>query len=174
MAAQEQVLEGSLPVAELARLCELLADDSGDVHLNIVFSRGHLNRTKLSGTVTATVCLTCQNCLQDYETELESDLAITIVRDQQALDDLDDDIDGYVCETPQLSVRELLEDELLLSVPMIPRHGSDCPGDAGRQGDETPSTAAESVESAGQSEKGDTHRPFAGLAEALKQQNDDN
>lgn len=160
MAAQEQVLEGSVPVAELRRFSELLADNSGDVHLHIVFSRGDQGLTRVSGTVTADVHMECQNCLQTFSRQLSSELGVTIVRDEQGLERLAEEEDGYVCSEPQLSVRDLLEDELLLTAPMIPRHGSKCPAE--QKGQESSAPAGDTR----------TYKPFAGLADAIKKQQD--
>ncbi|MDA0978381.1 MAG: YceD family protein [Proteobacteria bacterium] len=167
LANQQREFNGSVPVSSLPRLGEALADDSGDVHLEIAFSRSELGQTRITGTVSASVSLVCQKCLNPYTQSLKSSLQVVVVPGEDALAALDDDEDGFICGEDHLSLVELLEDELLLSVPMIPRHPAACPG-AEVQNKADPGEASREDDIGG-----DTYRPFAGLADAFKKADKD-
>ncbi|MDZ7686552.1 MAG: YceD family protein [Gammaproteobacteria bacterium] len=88
-----------------------------------------------------------------FDARIEAIIVATI--DQ--LIELDEDEDGVVCEGSMLRVVDIVEDELMVSLPMVPRHSD---GDCGETWQ--PESDDETVE-----EEPETHRPFAGL-DALK------
>ncbi|WP_051532182.1 YceD family protein [Brackiella oedipodis] len=78
--------------------------------------------------VQANVVLLCQRCLKPFIFEVDSRATVQPVNSEQAFDDLDES--GFIDEqaydkllaNPKLDVAHLLEDEILLSLPYIPRH----------------------------------------------------
>lgn len=73
------------------------------------------------------VWLGCQRCLQPFATEIRVDSSIRFVRDEAEAERLDVDSEHDVlalCHS--LDLRELFEDELLLALPLVPRH-EQCP-----------------------------------------------
>ena len=158
MANQAQELEGTIPLNEFARLCEIVSGDEGDVHLKLAFSKSDQNRTHVSGEAGVEVTLICQNCMTAFATHLSCSVDAQIVADESELRSLEEDQDGLVSAERLVPVTQLVEDELLLAVPMIPRHTEgDCPGHGFQSEVEGQPTDTEN-----------THRPFAGLAEAMK------
>jgi uncharacterized protein len=79
--------------------------------------------------LTARACLPleCQRCLQPVETILDVDRWFHFVAGEDAAAQIDADSDDDVLAlTRALDLRELVEDELLLALPLVPRH-SECP-----------------------------------------------
>jgi uncharacterized protein len=71
----------------------------------------------------ATLRLECQRCLQPVETELALDRWFHFVPGEDAAAQLDaDSEDDVLALTRALDLRELVEDELLLALPLVPRH----------------------------------------------------
>jgi uncharacterized protein len=76
---------------------------------------------------TTTAWLTCQRCLQPFEQALVADRRFRFVADEAQAEALDAESEDDVLATPRwLDVRELAEDELLLALPLVPRHAV-CP-----------------------------------------------
>lgn len=74
-----------------------------------------------------TVWLTCQRCLQPFEVPLKVDRRIRFVRDETQAETMDAESEDDVLALPRwLDGRELIEDELLLALPLVPRHAR-CP-----------------------------------------------
>lgn len=71
----------------------------------------------------AKLSLVCQRCLQPVETTLQANRSFQFVagEDQAAALDSDSD-DDVLALTRTLNLIELLEDELLLALPLVPRH----------------------------------------------------
>jgi uncharacterized protein len=76
----------------------------------------------------AGVWLTCQRCLQPFQEALAIDRRIRFVQGEARAEALDAEIDDDVLALSRsLDLRELVEDELLLGLPIVPRHGGACP-----------------------------------------------
>ena len=164
MATQQAVIEGSVPVSQIARFSAILADSEGEVRLRLEFTRNEHDRTRVTGETTVSVNLMCQNCLQSFSRELQTSLCVTIVPDSEKLQTLDELEDGFISADPMVRLVDLIEDELILSVPMVPRH------DFGSCPNEDNSTEPASSEDAGEL----THRPFAGLSDQMAATSDRN
>lgn len=73
------------------------------------------------------VWLECQRCLQPFQQPLAVQRRLRFVRDEAQAEALDAESEDDVLALPRwLDLRELIEDELLLSLPLIPRH-EQCP-----------------------------------------------
>ena len=73
------------------------------------------------------VTLECQRCLQPMTVLLEAERSIFFVEGEDAAAALDaESEDDVLALTPALDLEALIEDELLLALPLIPRHGV-CP-----------------------------------------------
>jgi uncharacterized protein len=105
---------------------------------------------------TATVLLQCQRCLQDKTERLVVDRRIRFVRTEAEAARLDEDSeDDVLALVPRLDLQDFFEDELILSMPLVPRHET-CPRPL-----VAPSAALDAPSTGGAS------HPFAALA-ALK------
>lgn len=67
--------------------------------------------------------LTCQRCLQPFESPCEVDRRIRFVRTEAEAEALDaESEDDVLALVSRLDLQSLLEDELLLALPLVPRH----------------------------------------------------
>ena len=73
------------------------------------------------------VTLECQRCLQPMRVPLHAERRIFFVEGEEAAAALDAESDDDVLAlTPALDLADLVEDELLLALPLVPRH-EQCP-----------------------------------------------
>ena len=78
---------------------------------------------------------TCQRCLRPFSEPLVVDRALRFVDDEAQAEALDADSDDDVLALmPALDLRTLVEDELVLAWPIVPRH-TRCEAPAHRAGD---------------------------------------
>jgi uncharacterized protein len=99
--------------------------------------------------VATTVTLQCQRCLQPMRADLDVDNDFRFVADEDEAARLDEEIEEDVLvESRQFDLLELVEDELILALPIVPRHDA-CP---------TPLPVAEEAPEAA------APNPFAALA----------
>lgn len=119
-----QELQGKVPIAEMPRLHDCVLDTGGAVNFTLTGGRDGRNRPGLHLEVNGVLHLRCERCLGllDFPVSISSDLLLLESAagfDREAeLDQPADTIDA----DPQLDVWGLVEDEILLSLPISPRH----------------------------------------------------
>jgi uncharacterized protein len=159
LAAEKVRLEGSIPVAAFERLCGLLEDSRGEVDVRLQFRKGKKQKTFVAGTASGTVTLVCQNCLEPVVVTIKANFSTLLLDTLDELQALPQSEDGLVCPQANVELVDLVEDELMVSLPMVPRH------DAGVcNGTLMEARADEAVQV-------DTYKPFAGLAALAQTQN---
>lgn len=71
-----------------------------------------------------TARLVCQRCLQPMDVPLVAERSFLFVADEATAARLDEEIEDDVLVLPRhLDLVELVEDELILALPLVPRHG---------------------------------------------------
>jgi len=81
----------------------------------------------LAVQATAPVWLTCQRCLQPLAMTMTLDRRLRFVVGESQAEAMDAELEDDVLALPRwLDLRELVEDELLLALPLVPRHDT-CP-----------------------------------------------
>ena len=128
-------LSGNWPGASLERLADLQTPPQ-DTPLPGVPWQAQGERLAVTGTeaqlwlglqAQADVWLTCQRCLQSFTVPLHINQRIRFVRGEAEAEALDAEIeDDVLALSKSLDLRALVEDELLLALPIVPRHDA-CP-----------------------------------------------
>lgn len=158
-------LEGEWPAASLQRLADSAAPEapaSGwpalrwSLQGEVRQPKGGKAQAWLHLACQGEVALTCQRCLKPVTEALTIDRWIRFVDTEAEAEALDVDSDDDVLALPRhLDARELIEDELLLELPLVPRHDN-CPEPLAPGEDEDPAEVED-----------ERPNPFAKLA-ALK------
>jgi len=117
--------EGQLPVAKLSRLSEVLHSDSGSIDVSFEFGTS-VGYASLKGRVKASLEVECQRCLQAMVVELESAFKLAFVHSEEEADELPEEFEPYLIEGEEQLMLPLLEDEILLSLPMVTMHEQPC------------------------------------------------
>lgn len=114
-------------------------------------------------TVHARPTLECQRCLQPVAVPLEIERRIRFVQGEEAAARLDEELeDDVLALSPRFDLLALVEDELLLALPLVPRHDA-CPDLPAGLRPEAGAQAA--AGGAGPDRPGErTDHPFAALA----------
>lgn len=145
--------EGSWPLARLGRLREVIVSDEGDVAVSVRFSKRSGIRC-LDGSVSARLVLECQRCLQPLTQQIQSEFHLGLVTSEEETADLPDAFEPFEVVAGEQSLIDVIEDELLLSLPIVALHQQDCIGDLHREGENEAAPA-------------DTYKPFAGLKDLM-------
>ena len=98
--------------------------------------------------------LQCQRCLQPLQVPLAAQVRIALVPAEADAARVPEDLEPMLAPGGRISIGELITEELLLSLPIVPLHEP-------RQGCGPAQTVAAEPQ-------GETHRPFAQLGELLK------
>ena len=125
-------LEGRWPLVQLLRVAETAHGAAEERHATEVTWSAHGEQRTAPGGALQTwlhvcagtaVSLECQRCLQPMAVSLAVERSFLFVHGEDAAAQLDaDSEDDVLALTRSLDLRELVEDELLLAMPIVPRH----------------------------------------------------
>ena len=120
-----RTIEGVYPVSKLARLSEALLSNEGYITAKLEFTSS-VGFASFKGTVSTILLMECQRCLDPVETELSGRFKFALVSSEEEIELLPEEFEPYMLEGEEQSVVDLIEDELLLCLPMVTIHEDDC------------------------------------------------
>jgi len=122
-------IAGELALGEMQRLRALLHSDSGKVAFHLDFARKN-EVVCITGEFEAKLELLCQRCLQAFTTDLSNTIKTAIVASEAEIGRLGEDFEALIVPEKKLTLARLLEEELLLSMPLVATHALDtCPAE---------------------------------------------
>jgi uncharacterized protein len=116
---------GQLPFAKMMRLAEVVENREGSADVVLAFAIDEQGIAHVRGQVRGEVVLICQRCLEPMRLPIDIELDLGIVDSDDGARRLPERYDPLVVSGQTLSVAELVEDEILLALPAIPRHEGD-------------------------------------------------
>ena len=118
-----QTLRGNLPLPDLARLRDSLADTAGSVEFEVTGGEDARNRPILRIAIRGMLHLQCQRCLEalDHPLQLLNTLLL-VAGGAGTAGGLGDEDAEWIEASRELDVASLVEDEILLSLPYAPKH----------------------------------------------------
>ncbi len=125
LASKKVDLDSHLPVAELKRLVEALASDAGDVSVHLSFGIDEQRIRYIRGNLAARVEVVCQRCLGTVSIDIQSEMNIGVVWDDEQAKHLPKHYDPLIVEEEFVDLVDVIEDELLLSLPFVSYHESE-------------------------------------------------
>ncbi len=146
---QHASFSGSIRLNDLPRLSTLVEPDDAEIEVSFEFTSAALEHPAIAGHYKARLTAQCQRCLEPVGVDLDEDFELLI-------DATDEDVAALQVDTVYstdglVNVFEVIEDELILSLPIIVMH-EDASCNAYLQSDVADSDSA------------DKNSPFAVLA----------
>ena len=120
-----QVIQHSFELACMTRLGSLLLAEAVNelASFSLTFHRDQDRRAIVHCKISAQLVLACQRCLKPMHLPVEIDSTLALVQGLAEAEGLPDELDPLMpAEDGLLSIRELVEDELLLAIPDAPKH----------------------------------------------------
>ena len=157
----DTAIDFTIPVAELPRVSHELIGKDGEASGHVRFSR-QMGHAVADLEVSATPEVVCQRCMQPMRWPVKVKSRIALVSDYDAADRVPNGMEVFLVEADSVSVRDLVDEEVLLALPHVPRHdeGSECAGSkVALPGQETDAEDAAAAQ---------VQKPFAQLGELLK------
>ena len=122
MAETRRLLQGRIALAEMARLGELLQDSDGEVTVSLEFGTDNEGIRFMRGRIQAEVSLQCQRCLETMRYPIDSEFSLALVRNTVEAEALPSHYEPLLVEGEPLFLRDIIEDELLLALPIVAMH----------------------------------------------------
>lgn len=117
-------LQGAWAIAGLLRLGDALRANDGTLHYELQGLPQEQGYPALRLRVDGTLQLVCQRCLGALEFPLHIDVSLQLAATQAEVDAEPLEADGpeRIVAGREMQVRDLVEDEVLLAIPLAPRH----------------------------------------------------
>ena len=132
LADREATLEGRLELASLPRLCDPLSDTVGAVQAKFHFARDEQKTVSIHSELEVEVKMVCQRCLELVALPIRSECHYAVVKEGADTQSLPKGYDVLEVGEDPLDLMTLVEDELLLALPIVPAHDpEDCQQPAG-------------------------------------------
>ena len=120
--SQRSYHEGVIALDELSRLTEMLKSDQAEIQVRFTFSDSEYDRSMVKGHVIAELSIECQRCLKPVLQLVELDFELLI----DASDNIVQisGVDTLYSEDGNIDVFDVVEDELILGLPLVALHES--------------------------------------------------
>lgn len=129
LALSSQTLKGRLPLSSMHRLTSSLADAEGTVDVELAFGLGALPPARqvplVKGRIQTRLNLVCQRCLQVMQQEVDLRVTLGVIKSMEEANYLPPDCEPLLMEEEHIFPAVVVEDELILALPVVPMHKSD-------------------------------------------------
>ncbi len=119
---QDAEFSGSIAVSKLGRLQDFLQGDDGEAQVEIQFGHDDMGIPLLRGQCQAKVHMTCQRCMNPVEVDVQTRFELGIVFSDEKAKHLPKQYEPVIVENDSLELLPVIEDEMILSLPMFAYH----------------------------------------------------
>ena len=123
IAERESVFEGTLAPGDIERLDGLLANDGGELRYRVTARLEKHGRKVVSCIIEGFVFLTCQETMEVFRHPVLIDDRLVLVDSDSELPPIEEEgeEEDYVVAQEPIDVRDLVEEAVILALPMVPR-----------------------------------------------------
>ena len=125
-AKKEISLSGIYQISDFPRISKIASNKKDNVRVELSFYLKNNKTPCVDGIIELDIVLPCQRCLDDLSLALKVNFNLAFVKHDQQSEELDSHYEIYVIEEEELATFDLISDEILLSIPMVPTHDYDC------------------------------------------------
>jgi uncharacterized protein len=119
----QKCFSGQLALSVFPRLGSSLTRSKGMVQYSIEFKRVTRRRIAISGMLVSQLNIECQRCMGSMEYPLDVSFELIVTAGPEEAKLLPDDVDSLVVfEEEGVNPLEILEDELILALPLVAMH----------------------------------------------------
>jgi len=125
-AKKENRLSGLYRISDFPKISEIANNKRDKVVVDLSFYLKNNKTPCVEGIIKLDILVSCQRCLDNLSIPLKININLAFVKHNQESEELDSDYDIYLIEEEELATNDLISDEILLSIPMVPVHDYDC------------------------------------------------
>src|SRR3990172_5531228 len=122
LADSRRLLTGRVALADMQRLAPSLYSTEGSATVDLEFGKDEQHIPYLRGHITAQVTVLCQPCLQPMVLDLHTEPCLGMVKSEGQAETLPENYEPLWVNAPVMPLAAIVEDELLLALPSVPKH----------------------------------------------------
>lgn len=124
MAVRGTEIKGYVALADLPRIVSLLASSDGSIEATCRFYRDEENRPLASVAVSAELEVSCQRCLEPTRIGVSTDSTLCIIAGEEQESSVPANLEPLILDDGMTDLWSVVEDELLLGLPIVSYHDS--------------------------------------------------
>jgi len=113
-------------ISKFPRLSEMILNKEEQVDIQLEFNFVSNRVPTLKGDLRFNVVIECQRCLKPLELTLRSDISFAFIESDEDASLIDSSYELVYNHNKEIDSHEFLTDEMLLTIPMIPKHDHQC------------------------------------------------
>ncbi|MDG0968826.1 MAG: YceD family protein [Porticoccaceae bacterium] len=131
LALQGYLLEGDVASESLSRLTSAVESISKPLRAVVQFELDESRAKVAHGSVDVTVEVICQRCLDIVSVDVHAEFAVQVIWSEEHENRVAKNYEPWLVVDKMANLSELLEDEILLELPLVNYHAEGtCTGDA--------------------------------------------
>jgi len=115
-----RIYEGALPLAAMSRLRDSLAATDGAARYTVEFGKDGIGIAWLALRVETDLPLLCQRTLETFMYPVSIDQRMGVIANEAEEAGLPSDYEPLLVASRELSIADVIEDELILALPVVP------------------------------------------------------
>ena len=115
-------ITGIVEISAMPRLASFLCSEQGAVDVTLEFAVDEQHLRTVTGTAKGQVLMTCQRCLEPVSIDVEATFNLAVVLNDEQARNLPRYFDPLLVEEEDVELLPIVEDELILSLPSVPKH----------------------------------------------------
>jgi len=121
-------IQGKLQIQAMPRLSAFLKEASGEVDVEMAFDVDEQGVYFVKGLFSTHLMLQCQRCLELFRYALKGEFLSGLVHTEEEIEQLPKSYDSIIVkEGEDLILQDIIEDELIVNLPIVPMHNlKDC------------------------------------------------
>ena len=121
-AAKRSDYVGVVATSDMVRLSDIVVSSDEYIHVQVQFTKDQQGLTVFRGSLKTSVSLICQRRNEPFNYELSAEFCFSPVQGEEAIETLPEAYDPVeVNEHGMVNLLQLFEDELIVSLPLVPR-----------------------------------------------------
>jgi DUF177 domain-containing protein len=129
LAKSRERIEGSLQLDSFERLKDVLLENEGELKYSLSFDFDESGTCVIECIIDTQLMFECQRCFKPVKIDIHSDSLLGVANDKDEFEALAKEYEPLQLNEETISAEELIEDELLLSIPLSPLHAeNECSG----------------------------------------------
>ena len=131
-------LTGDLQVSDMPRLSGALHNDEGVVSIEMHFDVDETGTPYLRAKFSSSLTLLCERCTEPMSLNVTAECLLALVQNEHKIEGLAEQYEPWLVDSNEpIKLSSVVEDELILPLPLVPRHDFDClPAEAWQSGEE--------------------------------------
>lgn len=122
LAKHETDLQGNLLLHNFPRLQAMYEQSDNKVDVSLQFGIDQSRTYFIKGEIKGVISLTCQRCNESMQHELDCAFLLGPVSSDEFAKKLPHALEPLIMEDEMVSTITMIEDEILLALPMVPKH----------------------------------------------------